>query len=784
MSDALLRDLTDAQREAVLAVEGPLLILAGPGSGKTRVITHRIAWLLAQGIADGQILALTFTNKAADEMRGRVERLAPGRSTWIGTFHRFCARLLRKYAPLVGLEPNFTIYDADDSTQALRRTLGRLKLDSAVAAPEAIARAIGWAKNNLILPEQYQPRPGHPLGGIVQQAYPAYQAALRACNAVDFDDLLLHVATLLRENPEVRQALDERYRFILVDEYQDTNLAQYAIARALSIDHPNLAVTGDPDQSIYGWRGANLNNILEFERDFPQVRVVRLERNYRSTQRILRVAAELIAHNLRRKEKALYTHNSRGEPARLVTYPTHKREAQDIAAQIAREIRSGARRAGDFAVFYRTNALSRAFEVALRQLAVPYQLVQGVEFFRRKEIKDVLAYLQLVNNPADEQALRRVINTPPRGIGKATLERLAKYAAGERIAALEAARRVRQAGAIGPRPAAKVLEFVRLFDRLATLADGPIEELLGNVLTETGWQAPATTGANSTPDNQEEEERLANVQELLTVAREFDERHPGTGHLEAFLEETALVNDTDDWQSERDRVTLMTLHASKGLEFPVVYLVAVEAGLLPHERSQASAEQLEEERRLMFVGITRAQQRLQISRAHYRDFRGQRRLTVPSQFLMELPRSEMELVDYEAPAGAPPPDRDDSEEWEERSVGRVPRDPPGQGVEWGEPSEARQGRPAQTAPFSMAGLTTAAEMAAGGAPSPPPAPDVFQQGMIVLHAQYGLGRIVALSGSGPERCATVEFPAPAGRQRFLLAASPLRPVKGRNSARG
>jgi DNA helicase-2/ATP-dependent DNA helicase PcrA len=796
MSDELLQDLTDAQREAVLAVEGPLLILAGPGSGKTRVLTRRIAWLLAQGIADEQILALTFTNKAADEMRGRVDLLAPGRSTWIGTFHRFGARLLRKYAPLVGLEENFTIYDADDSSVALRRTLAQLKVDSAFVAPEAVARAISWAKNNLILPREYEPRPGHPLGGVVQQVYPAYQAGLRASNAVDFDDLLLHVATLLRENAEVRRALDERYRFILVDEYQDTNLAQYAIARALSIDHPNLAVTDDPDQSIYGWRGANLNNILEFERDFPEVHVVRLERNYRSTQRILQVAAELITHNLRRKEKALYTHNCRGEPVRLVTYPTQKDEAEAIAARIAGEIRSGRRRARDFAVFYRTNALSRAFEFALRQAAVPYQLVQGVEFFQRKEIKDVLAYLQLLNNPADAVALGRVINTPVRGIGKTTLQRLGQYAAAQKVPLLEAARRVRQIVSIGPRPATQVSGFVRLFDRLAALAGGLIEELLGHVLAESGYAAQWTDSGDA-----EDEERLANVQELLTVAREFDERHPGSGHIEAFLEETALVNDTDDWEGQRDRVTLMTLHASKGLEFPVVYLVAVEEGLLPHERSREHADQLEEERRLMFVGITRAQQRLEISRAQYRDFRGQRKMTVPSPFLMELPRSEMEVVEWK---GAPPEGSGAEQAapgYAERAVlglgssdletapgytgqasgmpveGELPRGRTRRVAEGG--PRAMPERRAKTVPLASAGLMTAAAMAAGGTPSPAPAPDAFQQGMLVLHPQYGLGRVVALSGSGPQRRATVDFPGPPGRQQFLLAASPLRPVKER-----
>ena len=451
-----LEDLTDAQREAVLHRDGPLLILAGPGSGKTRVITHRIARLLAEGVPEGQILALTFTNKAAEEMRSRVERLAPGRSVWVSTFHRFCARLLRKYAPLVGLQENYTIYDAGDSLQTLRRVIAEAKIDAPSLTPEAIARAISWAKNNLISAEKYQPRLGHELGTVVKRVYPAYEAKLTASNAVDFDDLLFHVAAVLGENPEVRAALDERYQYILVDEYQDTNLAQYAIARALSIDYPNLAATGDPDQSIYGWRGANLNNILEFENDFPDVRVVRLERNYRSTKRILRVAAELIAHNLRRKEKGLYTENVAGPPVRLVTYPTQREEAEDIAAQIAGQIAAGARRAADFAVFYRTNALSRALEFALRCQGVPYQMVNGLEFLQRKEIKDILAYLQLLNNPHDETALLRVINTPPRGIGRTTIARMTAYATRHGTTLLDAARGVRKIDAVAARSAAHV----------------------------------------------------------------------------------------------------------------------------------------------------------------------------------------------------------------------------------------------------------------------------------------------------------------------------------------
>lgn len=742
--DPLLKGLTPAQREAVEHRDGPLLILAGPGSGKTRVVTHRIAYLLRQGIPGHQILALTFTNKAAEEMRVRVEQLAPQSSVWLGTYHRFCARLLRKYASFVGLQENYTIYDTDDASRTLRRAAGHLKVDLGHLTPDQVAHAISWAKNGLVTAAEYQPRPGHPLGVIVKRVYPAYQEQLRRANAVDFDDLLLSVATLLRDNPEVRQSLDARYRYILVDEYQDTNLAQYAIARALSIDYPNLAVTGDPDQSIYGWRGANLKNILEFERDYPDVHVVRLEQNYRSTKRILRVAGDLIAHNIKRKKKELFTDNPEGAPVRLVTYPNHKDEAQSIARRIAEEVGAGRRRPRDYAIFYRVNALSRELELALREQGVPYQLVHGVEFFQRREIKDVLGYLRLVNNPSDDVALLHVINTPARGIGKTTLERLSQYAAREGLPMLEAARQAAAVEGLNKKALTSLAAFVALFDRLVAVAGGPVEEVLGHVLSESGYKKQYET------DDEEDQQRLANIEELLTVAREFDERHAGQRPVEEFLEETSLVNDTDDWEAENDRVTLMTLHASKGLEFPVVFLIAVEEGLLPHERSRERADEVEEERRLMFVGLTRAEQELQISMAAYRDFRGQRKMTVPSPFLMEIPRGEMELREVEPVWG-------DSD--------------------YQTPIPAAPARPGPRPLSSIAGrLTTAAEMANGGSTAPVN-PDAFRQGMVVRHPKYGLGRVVALSGSGAGRTATVHFASPTGQVKFVISKSPLRPVK-------
>ncbi|MBL9091598.1 MAG: UvrD-helicase domain-containing protein [Planctomycetaceae bacterium] len=784
MDDPLLANLTPAQQEAVLHVDGPLLILAGPGSGKTRVVTHRIAHLLRTGIAAQRILALTFTNKAAEEMRRRVERLAPGKPVWVSTFHRFCAKLLREHGRLVGLAENFTIYDTSDSQSTLKRTIDLLDVDIGHFTPQQIAHHISWAKNNLIPAAQYQPRPGHPLGAVAAKIYPAYQQALLKANAVDFDDMLLHVAVMLRENPEVRTLLDARYRYILVDEYQDTNLAQYAIVRALSMDYPNLSVTGDPDQSIYGWRGANLSNILEFENDYPDVHVVRLEQNYRSTKAIVRAAASLIAYNKRRKEKDLFTDNGEGDPVRLTTYFSNREEAETIAARIASEIRAGRRRPRDFAVFYRVNALSRSLEFAFRDAAVPYQIVNGVEFFQRAEIKDVMAYLRLLNNPADDEAFMRVVNTPTRGIGKTSLKRLAAEADARRIPLLDLARHADRVEGLGKKPAGALIGFAALVDRLARLTLKPIEELMRHVLSESGYQEHLKQS-----DAAEDEERLANVEELLTVARDFDEKTPGEGRLEEFLEEICLVNDTDFLDGEDDRVTLMTLHASKGLEFPVVFLTAVEHGLLPHERSREHPDELEEERRLMFVGMTRAQEELNISLARYREFRGQRRLTVPSQFLMELPVAEFERNEaaervWETFADYPPARDDDhvhAADDHDHTHDAASSDAGDDDISFDTDSFDAPAKPKPgAAPAPTYVLQTAADLA-GAAPAAAQAPagispDLFHQGMVVRHPEYGIGKILALSGAGLRRMATVAFPS-HGQKKFMLSASPLRPVK-------
>jgi len=795
-----LTSLTPAQRAAVEHVEGPLLILAGPGSGKTRVITHRIAYLLAHGVPDWQIIALTFTNKAAEEMRGRVDQLAPGSKVWLGTFHRFCSRLLRRYAAQVGLAENFTIYDSEDSLKALKQAIQASQVELIRYQPEQLRSRISWLKNQMVRATDFEPRPGNPLDSVVARVWPHYQARLLESNAVDFDDLLVHSAHLLRDNAELRRDLDARYRYLMVDEYQDTNLVQYAIVRALSIVHPNLAVTGDPDQSIYGWRGASISNIMEFERDYPDVRVVKLERNYRSTKRILQVADSLIAHNLHRKTKELYTENAEGRPVSLIRYANQREEAEGIADRIAADVQSGARRPRDFAIFYRTNALSRSLEVAFQERGVPFQLIKGVEFFQRKEIKDVLAYLHVLNNPRDDVALRRIVNTPARGIGPTTVQKLSDYAADKGLTLLEAMRRAGLVETISKATAVKVARFIALVDQLGVSTAAALEELVGLVLTETGYRQMYADS-----ETEEDQERLANIEELLTVARQFDERHPDDGGLERFLEENALVNDTDNWETETDKVTLMTLHSAKGLEFPVVMIVAVEDGLLPHERSRHDPQQLEEERRLLFVGITRACEELELSYARTREFRGLRRSTVPSLFLMELPREQMELVepgwsledfaDEEFDTGDYLDDELESrlEPEEEALESRLqpasdPRRVGGQNPPVF-PQEDSATPPLESRLQPAASLTTGAHLAAPTSapskrtrPEAEPAvdqvpPEVFRVGMPVTHPVYGLGKISALSGSGKNRTATVNFAQHTNQKKFVLSASPLRPAR-------
>jgi DNA helicase-2/ATP-dependent DNA helicase PcrA len=750
----LLTDLTPAQREAVTHGEGPLLVLAGPGSGKTRVITRRIAYLLDQGVRPGQVLAITFTNKAAEEMRRRVDDLVPGSRVWVSTFHRFCSRLLRTYADAVGLEPNYSIYDTKDRLRAIREVLRQLELDATHFSPDRIEGAISRAKNDLLGPEEFAARKGDYFQQIVARVYPHYQQSLRDANAADFDDLLLHTASLLRDNPEIRAELDERYRFVLVDEYQDTNRAQYTIARALSVNQPNLCATGDPDQAIYGWRGANLGNILQFERDFAGTRVARLEQNYRSTKSILAVADHLIRFNVRRKAKGLFTENPPGERVRLTQYANEWDEARSIAGIVKRQVGEGRRRWGDFAVFYRVNALSRVIEGALREAGVPYQVVSGLAFYDRKEVKDVLSYLKLLNNPRDDAAFLRIVNCPPRGIGKTTLERLAAFARESGRSLLAAARDVNQVPGIGPRPAAALGRFVELYEALAGFADCTVAEVMEQVLDRSGYAAQFEESSDP-----QDRDRLDNVQELRSAAHQYDAAHPDRS-LEDFLEEASLVSETDNFDDQSDAVTLMTLHAAKGLEFPVVFLIAFEQKLLPHERSMNEPGQLEEERRLLFVGITRAQHELYLSHARSREFRGRGGYTVPSDFHAELPA---ELIDRGEAAFVPSATPDG---WHALSKA--------QGVGESLPKHPESAcHPSERSSPPRPKLTTAAALAGESRPKTPG--NSFRTGMLVRHPTYGLGRVVSLDGVGDRQKATVDF-SRAGKRRFVIEQSPLEPV--------
>ncbi|MAI34547.1 MAG: AAA family ATPase [Rhodopirellula sp.] len=791
--DAIFRDLTEAQREAVGHLDGPMLILAGPGSGKTRVVTHRIANMVNNGVRPWQIAALTFTNKAADEMRMRVDTLAPGQPVWMGTFHRFCAQLLRRHATMVGLSENYSIYDTSDSKQAMKRAIAAAGVSTTHASPDQIASSISHAKNRLTTPEMMQGHALKPRDAIAARVYPVYQKQLLTANAVDFDDLLLHIARLLRENPEVRSELDQKYKYILVDEYQDTNLAQYAIVRALSIDAPNLAVTGDPDQSIYGWRGADLNNILDFEKDYPNVKTVRLEQNYRSTPNVLRVADQLIRHNRRRKPKQLFTDNEEGAAVILRFYEDGYQEADSIVDEISNAVMTQGLRPSDFAIFCRMNAMTRSLEHAFRNHSIPYQIVNGLEFYQRREIKDLLAYLHLINNPNHDVALTRIINVPTRGIGAKTVERIRDHADKFGITMLESARQADRIEGLAKRSATMVRKFIKIYDNLSIKATAPLEDLLRFLVEETGFEQHL----EKTSVDQQDGNSLANVDELISAAVEFDRQHPDDGSLEAFLEQVALVADSDAFDGSKERVTLMTLHAAKGLEFPHVFIIGVEDDMLPHKRSKESEAELEEERRLLFVGITRAKQWLQLSCCKRRAMRGDVRPVIPSPFLNELPLEEMKRIetsreqdwfdedpyahddsfDESYPESWDLPDDSSPESGNESDI--VPATDatelvPDETTQLAEDELAQTAarKKQQSVAVSMASsLKTAADLL-----SNPTTPlRAFSEGMLVRHADHGDGTIVSITGRGPKRIARVRFEDE--ERSFRLAFADLQVLK-------
>ncbi len=728
----LLSDLTPAQREAVTHIEGPLLILAGAGSGKTRVITRRVAYLLRQGVRPSNILAITFTNKAAGEMRQRVEALVPGCRVWISTFHSLGARLVRQYADHFNLDKNFTIYDQEERKRMVKMALEDAGIDNARFTPDNIQGAISKAKNQLLGPERYAGRANDFFSQVVARVYPAYEKRMRECNALDFDDLLCFPALALKNDEELRAELDARFRFVLIDEYQDTNHAQYAIARYLSVDRPNLCVVGDPDQSIYGWRGSDIRNILDFERDFPTTRVLTLTQNYRSTKSILRAAGHLIAHNRQRKPKDLVTDNPQGQPVTLLTYETGTDEAEGIALRVRRAVEAKKRSYRDFAVFVRMNALTRALESAFVKHRVPFQIVKGLAFFDRKENRDVLAYLRLLVNPRDDLSFLRIVNEPARGIGKTSLEHLREYAEPRELSLLAAAGEVKNVTKIKGKAAKGLAEFYQMMSELRGAVEGRPDEVIRAVLDRSGYRQMLTDSRD-----EEDAERLANVEELITAAKQFSEED-SSRTVGDFLENITLASDVDGWDERQDCVSVMTMHAAKGLEFPVVFIAAVEQGILPHERSLAKDDQVEEERRLAFVGITRAKEECYLTHARMREFRGQTNYAIPSYFLDELPKDAIEEIDLSASAAGRQQVMD----------------------EW------RGGGQAAEPGWVDAGVRPKAK----AEPIPPaasPDGDGFAVGAFVHHPTFGPGRITDLNGYGAMRRVKVRF-ASGGEKTLVL----------------
>ncbi len=711
----LLAPLNPVQREAVLHTEGPVLIVAGAGSGKTRILTHRIAYLIAEGgVRPQSILAITFTNKAAQEMADRVESLVGtriARGMWILTFHSACARILRREHALLGLPSHFSIYDEGDTERVIKMCLEAAGVDPKRFPPRAVAAAIGKAKDNLLTAPETAEAAGNWYERTVADLYSEYERRLAAAGAVDFDDLILRTVRLFREHPEVLEHYQERFRYVLIDEYQDTNRAQYHLVNLLAAKHRNICVVGDADQGIYSWRGATIQNLLDFEHDYPDAEEFILDQNYRSTRTILEVANALIDHNLQRKPKNLWTDAEHGTPVVRYRAEDEHDEAWFVAQQVERLVTDEAEHAyGDVAVFYRTNAQSRVVEDVFMKAGIPYRVVGGVRFYERREVKDTLAYLRALVNPQDAVSMRRIINTPKRGIGDQTVAALEGFARDEGVTLLEACRRAEEIAVLSTRATSAVKGFVDVMDRLRARLE---EDARPSRMVEAAFTESGYLGELDAERTVEAETRKENLRELVGVGAEFEARFPESG-LPEFLEQIALVTEQDEYDDSSGSVTLMTLHNAKGLEFEVVFIVGMEDGIFPHFRSMTDADELEEERRLAYVGITRARQRLYLTHAWSRTLFGASSYNPPSRFLNEIPAELIEDLEETGPSGD------------------------------------------------------------GEVVAPGPPPDVAA-GDTVVHDRYGEGVVVSVSGAGHDAEAVVMF-EDEGEKHLLLAYAPLRRV--------
>ena len=741
----LMQGLNEPQQRAVACLQGPLLIVAGAGSGKTRVLTFRIANLLEHGVPPYRILAITFTNKAAREMRERVDALIgdAAQDVWLSTFHSFCARFLRMELEHYGrYAKNFVIYDAADSKGLIRECLKELNIDEKHTAPGAVQAHISDAKNRLLDVAAFTAQATDFFAEQVAKIYALYQSKLQENNALDFDDLLMLTVELLTKNEELRAKYQKKFQYILVDEYQDTNGAQYAITKLLAAEHRNICVVGDADQSIYGWRGADMRNIMNFEKDYPEATVILLEQNYRSTKNILAAANAVIENNLTRKKKELWTDNPTGDRITIYEGATEKNEASYIVREVERLHTMFHVKYGDIAVLYRTNAQSRNIEEAFYATGVPYAMVGSVRFYDRREIKDIIAYLRVIYNPRDTLSLLRIINVPRRGLGPTSIARMMETAEEYRISLFEVITDAQLLSMI-PKLSAKVKlaleEFAAMvFTFMGQLGTRPIHEIVEDVIETSGYAA-----ALEEEKKEDNRDRLENLREFISVAKNFDDgAAEGENGLADFLAQIALISDVDQTEQSDGTVTLMTFHAAKGLEFSAVFMAGMEEGLFPHSRTLLDDTEIEEERRTCYVGITRAERRLDLTYARQRTIYGRTEMSRPSRFLAEIPE---ELVEHkEADFFGGTDLRAPSNIWSERSTR----------------TERKRYMPPQQ------------HTAADGSVIRPDASAAFKAGDAVRHSKWGDGRIVAISGSGEDAELSIAFPG-EGIKKFVQKYAPI-----------
>ena len=755
--------LNEPQREAVYHTDGPLLILAGAGSGKTRVLTHRIAYLIEErNVNPWNILAITFTNKAAGEMRERVDSLVGfgSESIWVSTFHSMCVRILRRFIDRLGYDNRFTIYDTDDQKTLMKEVCKKVAIDTKVFKERSLMSAISSAKNELILPDEFELNAGGDFAKLkIAKVYREYEAQLKANNALDFDDLLVKTVQLLQTQPDVLENYQERFRYIMVDEYQDTNTVQFQLVRLLAGKYRNLCVVGDDDQSIYKFRGANIRNILDFEHEFSDACVIKLEQNYRSTGNILNAANRVIANNKGRKEKTLWTANGEGELVHLRQFDTGYDEADFIAEDIKKEVRAGASY-NDHAVLYRTNAQSRLLEEKFVAINVPYKIVGGVNFYARREIKDLLAYLKTIDNGMDDIAVRRIINVPKRGIGLTTINRIQESAAERGLGFYETLMAPELIPGIG-RSAAKLDSFAALIEYFKGLTGQmSITDLLREVIEKTGYMESLDS-----EDKEDAQARKENIDELINKAAAYEEAaedrdEPAT--LSAFLEEVALVADIDSLDEEQDYVVLMTLHSAKGLEFPHVYLAGMEDGLFPSYMTITSDDRddLEEERRLCYVGITRAEQELTLTCARRRMVRGETQYNKISRFIKEIPAELLDTGSRRIEPETEVPVQQNTyaharEAFRARAFGAAYSNGAGKssGVSSGKSSQG------------LASLQKGSQLAAGSGGSPD-----YAEGDRVRHVKFGEGTVLEIRSGGRDYEVTVDFDSAGVRKMFAKFA--------------